>query len=65
MVLKGRYRMDKEKVNQILSKIADLDFEIRTWGSTNSQSNPGAVMNLRWMKKEVEKLRQELSKYQK
>ncbi len=56
-------KMEKEKVNQILSKIADLDFEIRRWGSTNSQSNPGAVMHLRWMKKEIEKLRQQLSDY--
>jgi hypothetical protein len=53
--------MEKEKVNQILSKIADLEFEIRMWGGTHSQSNPGAVMHLRWMKKEVEKLRQQLS----
>lgn len=51
----------KEKINQILSKIADLEIEICMWGSTNSQSNPGAVMNLRWMKKEVDKLKQQLS----
>jgi hypothetical protein len=53
--------MENEKINQILSKIADLEFEICVWGSKNSQSNPGAVMNLRWMKKEVEKLKQQLS----
>jgi hypothetical protein len=58
--------MDKEKkeeIKQILEKISDLEFEISTWGATNSQSNPGAVMNLRWMKKEVIKLRQKLSEY--
>lgn len=57
----------KEKINQILSKIADLEFEVSKWGYTNSQSsqssqsNPGAVMKLRWMKKEVVILRQQLS----
>jgi hypothetical protein len=55
--------MEKQKVNQILSKIADLDFEISMWSAGNSQSNPGAVMNLRWMKKEVQKLRDELAQY--
>jgi hypothetical protein len=27
--------------------------EIASWGATNSQSNPGAVMELRSMKKEL------------
>ncbi len=52
--------MDKQYVNQLLVKISDLQSEIDSWGSSNSQSNPGAVMHLRWMKKEVQKLENEL-----
>ena len=49
-----------DNVKQLLNKIADLHSEINSWGITNSQSNPGAVMHLRWMKREVIKLESEL-----
>lgn len=52
--------MEKNNEKQILSKISDLHSEINSWSASNSQSNPGAVMHLRWMKKEVEKLENEL-----
>lgn len=52
--------MEKDNEKQILSKISDLHYEINSWGASNSQSNPGAVMHLRWMKKEVQKLESEL-----
>ena len=39
-------------------RILDLEHEIVAWRTTNSQSNPGAVMELRAMKKELEKLNQ-------
>lgn len=52
--------MEKNNVKQLLSKISDLHSEINSWGVSNSQSNPGAVMHLRWMKKEVQKLESEL-----
>ena len=52
--------MEKDNVKQLLSKISDLHSEINSWGVSNSQSNPGAVMHLRWMKKEVQKLENEL-----
>lgn len=52
--------MEKDNVKQLLSKISDLHSEINGWGVSNSQSNPGAVMHLRWMKKEVQKLENEL-----
>jgi hypothetical protein len=52
--------MEKDNVKQLLSKISDLHSEINSWGVSNSQSNPGAVMHLRWMKKEVQKLESEL-----
>ena len=52
--------MEKDDVKQLLSKISDLHSDINSWGASNSQSNPGAVMHLRWMKKEVQKLENEL-----
>jgi hypothetical protein len=55
--------MEKESVKQLLSKISDLQIEIDSWGVSNRQSNPGAVMHLRWMKKEVEKLTLQLNQY--
>lgn len=54
--------MDKNNVKQLLSKISDLHSEINSWGVSNSQSNPGAVQHLRWMKKEVKKLEEQLIK---
>lgn len=38
----------------------DLEYKIANWGSSNSQSNPGAMMELRAMKKELEKIKKEL-----
>ena len=49
-----------DNIKHLLSKIADLHSEINSWGITNSQSNPGAVMHLRWMKRELIKLESEL-----
>ena len=54
--------MEKNTKKQLLSKISDLKYEISSWSTTNSQSNPGAVMHLRWMKKELIKLEQEFDK---
>jgi hypothetical protein len=52
--------MENESVNDLFVKMNDLQDEISMWSSSNSQSNPGAVMHLRWMKKEVEKIEKEL-----
>ena len=41
-------------------RIRALEREIEDWRSHNSQSNPGAVMELRAMKKELEGLKKEL-----
>lgn len=49
-----------EDNKKILEKINELKSEIGSWGVSNSQSNPGAVMHLRWMKKEVQKLEAKL-----
>ena len=43
-----------------LDRIRALEREIEDWRSHNSQSNPGAVMELRAMKKELEGLKKEL-----
>ena len=42
-------------------RIRVLEREIEDWRSHNSQSNPGAVMELRFMRKELEALKKELS----
>lgn len=52
--------MENMDVKQLVRKIGELQSEINSWGASNSQSNPGAVMHLRWMKKEVQKLENQL-----
>ncbi len=37
-------------------RIKELTDKIENWGKYNSQSNPGAVMELRFMKQELKKL---------
>ena len=39
-------------------RIQELTEKIANWGKYNSQSNPGAVMELRFMKQELKKLLQ-------
>jgi hypothetical protein len=41
---------------QLIRRLVHLECEIMTWGESHSQSNPGAVMELRSMKKEVEEI---------
>ena len=55
----GKGEKQKEK-DPRLDRIVALEREIEDWRSHNSQSNPGAVMELRAMKKEVEGLKKEL-----
>ena len=52
--------MNKEEKIILIKRIIQLEQEIASWGSTNSQSNPGAVMNLRSMKKQLDKLKKQL-----
>ena len=49
--------MEDQKVIQkaLARRIADLEMEIAAWRTCNSQSNPGAMMELRTMKKDLEK----------
>jgi hypothetical protein len=39
-------------VVQLTQRLRSLETEISYWGTTNSQSNPGAVMELRDMRKQ-------------
>ena len=41
-------------------RLYELEREIEVWGSHNSQSNPGAVMELRSMRKELAALKKDL-----
>ena len=52
--------MDKEAVKKLIERMSHLEYEIATWGSSNSQSNPGAVMELRAMNKELERVKKQL-----
>lgn len=55
------YRMENKKdtktQSQLFKRMMDLEFEIIKWGETNSQSNPGAMMDLRAMKRELDKIK--------
>ena len=55
--------MNDIDVKQLLRKISDLHLEINSWKISNSQSNPGAVMELRAMKKELEKIKKDIIFY--
>lgn len=44
----------------LISKMIDLEYKIVRWGMINSQSNPGAVMELREMHKDLEKIKKKL-----
>lgn len=49
-----------QKATILITRMFDLEYKIANWGSSNSQSNPGAMMELRAMKKELEKIKKEL-----
>jgi len=53
-------RMDNHVRKSLIEKMSELEYKIATWGLTNSQSNPGAVMDLRSMKKELKKIKEQL-----
>jgi hypothetical protein len=48
---------NKESQSQLFTKMMDLEFKIISWGESNSQSNPGAMMDLRDMKRELNKIK--------
>jgi hypothetical protein len=61
MEAKKELKEEKQKEkNPRLDRMYALEREIQDWRSHNSQSNPGAVMELRSMKRELEMLKKEL-----
>lgn len=42
---------------KLVEQMFELRYKITVWGATNSQSNPGAVMELRVMKRELERIK--------
>jgi len=46
--------MDRD---QVITRIAELEAAIVRWRSMNSQSNPGAMMDLRDMRRELERFK--------
>lgn len=55
---KEMIKVDDELKGKLFDKMMELEFEIIRWGFKNSQSNPGAMMDLRDMKKKVERIKQ-------
>lgn len=49
-----------EKRKAMLRRLFDLEYKICQWSVTNSQSNPGAVMELKSWKTERQKIIKEL-----
>jgi hypothetical protein len=43
-------------MDKLNKRAIELTMEIDNWGKYNSQSNPGAMMELRFMKKELIKI---------
>lgn len=52
--------MDKKTSIFLTERMQDLEYKIVNWGASNSQSNPGVMMALRAIKKELEKIKKEL-----
>jgi hypothetical protein len=50
----------RKNIRELVNKLNNLEFDVSTWRYYNSQSNPGAVMHLRQMKKQIEKTTEEL-----
>lgn len=52
--------MDKETKTKLIERMSELEYKIAIWGVSNSQSDPGAMMDLRSMKRELAKIKKEL-----
>jgi hypothetical protein len=50
-------KVDDELKKKLFDRMFELEYEISTWGSRNSQSNPGAVMELRDMRRKLERIK--------
>jgi len=52
--------MDKEEAKKLIEQMSYLEYKIAIWGASNSQSNPGAVMDLRSMKRDLANIKKQL-----
>jgi hypothetical protein len=50
-------KIDEYLKKRLFSRMIELEFEIARWGSRNSQSNPGAMMDLRDMRRKLQKIK--------
>jgi hypothetical protein len=55
---KDMIKVDEEVKKKLWDKMVELEFEIATWGSKNSQSNPGAMMDLRDMRRKLNRIKE-------
>jgi hypothetical protein len=51
-------KVDAELKKKLFDRMIELEFDIAMWSSRNSQSNPGAVMDLRDMRRKVSRIKE-------
>jgi hypothetical protein len=54
---KDMIKVDAELKKKLFDRMIQLEFDIATWGSKNSQSNPGAMMDLRDMRRKLNRIK--------
>jgi hypothetical protein len=55
---KDMIKVDDKLRKKLFDRMMELEFDIASWGSRNSQSNPGAVMDLRDMRRKVNRIKE-------
>jgi hypothetical protein len=55
---KEMVKVDEELKKKLFDRMIDLEFKIAIWGSSNSQSNPGAMMDLRDMRRKLNRIKE-------
>jgi hypothetical protein len=51
-------KVDAELKKKLFDRMIELEMDIAMWSSRNSQSNPGAVMDLRDMRRKVNRIKE-------
>ena len=54
---KEMVKVDAELKKKLFDRMIELEMDIAMWSSRNSQSNPGAVMDLRDMRRKVDRIK--------
>jgi hypothetical protein len=55
---KDMIKVDAELKKKLFDRMIELEMDIAMWSSRNSQSNPGAVMDLRDMRRKVNRIKE-------